>query len=276
MISEKFLEAKENEDYYEMRRLTYWALQNSFNSGWNETVTFGFDLPEGNPVGTLRRHTNAKYGGVRVYYTNNKYVDGQYVGIMAKTDPLYFEPDTKMNGKYFDAKFPVDVKLHVSNSEPSDGSVYYSSHDFIGKEVGTEYVLVIGDVDAVVPFSLTVDGAGFIVGYMKGFGYVEYAYELTIGAGYSAEIVHVFDVKGNFIGQDFEYGPLSLAGMGSSVGGGFIFIKTNWNSYNKDGIPIWNGVSEGLSAGYIVPSESATGTITNTVLIFPRNLNENE
>ena len=68
MFSEKFIEVEENGDYYEIRRLTYWALQSSFDNNWNKTFTHGFDLPNGNPVATLRHYENAKYGRVRAYY----------------------------------------------------------------------------------------------------------------------------------------------------------------------------------------------------------------
>jgi hypothetical protein len=43
MISEKFIDAKDHNDYYEMRRLTYYALQNTFSNDWNERVTLVFD-----------------------------------------------------------------------------------------------------------------------------------------------------------------------------------------------------------------------------------------
>jgi len=132
MISEKFLEAKEKNDYYEMRRLTYWALQNKFDNNWNEKVTLGFHLPENNPVAKLKHNVNAKYGGIRVYYTIKKYLDDKFVGIMAKTKPIYFPPNTKLNGKYFDAYFPVDVKLYEGEGKMPTGDTYYGDNDFLG------------------------------------------------------------------------------------------------------------------------------------------------
>jgi hypothetical protein len=162
MISEKFLKAKQDNDYYEMRRLTYWALKNRFDNNWNEKITFGFRLPKGNLVAKLKHNSNAKYGGVRVYYTFNKYIENQYIGIMAKTAPIYFPPNKKINGKYFDAYFPVDIKLYESEDKIPSGDTYYGDNDFLGEYSEAALILGFGNNISIGK------GSGFMVGYLRG------------------------------------------------------------------------------------------------------------
>ena len=258
MISEKFKTAKENEDYYEMRRLTYWALRNNFNSDWNEDVTFGFDLPIGNPVATLRHHEDAKYGGVRVYYTYKKYIDGKFVSIRAKEDPFYFPPHMKMNGKYFDAYFPVDVKLYEGEGKAPTGDSFYGDNDFIGEY--SEAALVIGGGE----------GSGFMVGYMRGFGYCEYAYSLK-GGGLNITAFSYGVIEGAFQGIKGGQNPYNLAGAGSEISyGGYNTSGTTWVSYFEDGeTPSFKGTSKGFTVGVAVPDGALGGFKTETTLIFP-------
>jgi len=241
MISEKFLIAYHNQDYYEMRRLTYWTLQNNFTNHWNETVTLGFDLPAGNPVASLKHNPNAKYGGVRVYYTINKYVNNKYVGIMARNESLYFVPKTK--SKYFDAYFPVDVKLYEGEGKLPTGNTYYKNDDFIG--IFGESSLIIGKGR----------GSGIMSGYMRGFGYCEYYYTMK-GYGLNISLVSSGIITGKYQKVvDFKTGkfpkPDDLGGRGDEIVIGAANVgATNWNSYSEDNTVSFKGISIGLVAGY--------------------------
>ncbi|WP_010422965.1 hypothetical protein [Anaerophaga thermohalophila] len=267
MISKKFKTAKENEDYYEMRRLTYWALRNNFNSDWNEDVTFGFDLPIGNPVATLRHHEDAKYGGVRVYYTYKKYIDGKFVSIRAKEDPFYFPPHMKMNGKYFDAYFPVDVKLYEGDKEVPTGNTYYGDNDFVGKYSESGLILGISNTISVGK------GSGFMVGYLRGFGYCEYNYNIKKGPGINITLNSSGVISGKYLETRGEQTPYDLSGQGGEISySAGIAAKTEWESYKLDGItPVFKGTTSGITIGYskASPPGSLGKFNTCTLLLFP-------
>lgn len=241
-----------------MRRLSYWALQNSFDNNWNEKVSFGFELPDGNPVASLRHNEDATYGGVRVYYATNKNVDGKFVGIMAKKDPFYFPPHNKMNRKYFDAYFPVDVKLYEGKGKAPTGDSFYGDNDFIGEY--SEASLVVGKGK----------GSGVIVGYMRGFGYCEYAYSLR-GSGLNITAFSYGVIEGTFQGLKGGQNPYNLAGAGSEISyGGYNTSGTTWVSYFEDGeTPSFKGTSKGFSVGIAVPDSGLGAFKTETTLLFP-------
>ncbi|WP_026473660.1 hypothetical protein [Alkaliflexus imshenetskii] len=168
-ISEKFIKAYEMNDFYEMRRLTYWALSNQFNDDWVERKTSGFDFPKGKPIANLRHNAQAVDKGLRVYFTENKSFNEDYHGIVGNMlQPIYFKPHHKP--KFQDAYFPVDIKLYEGEDELPTGDSYYGSNDFIGEYSEASLVIGIGK------------GSGFMVGYLRGYGYCEYAYSLK-GSG---------------------------------------------------------------------------------------------
>jgi hypothetical protein len=238
MISEKFVGAKNENDYYEMRRLTYWALQNSFENDWNERVTLGFSLPQGNPVAILKRNQNAKYGGVRVYYTINKEVGGRYVGIMSREAPFYFPPQqTGVPDKYF----PVDIKLYEGENKKSTGNTYYGENDFIGSIREASMSFGVGF------------GSGIMYGYFKGFGYCEYAYTIQSTLHIDATLFSWGSIKGKKTSTD-EYGPQLIAGKGLQLDlGAGLVNKSKWESHNNKGIKIFEGETIGLSFGANIP-----------------------
>jgi hypothetical protein len=242
-----------------MRRLTYWALQNTFENTWNEKVTFGFTLPDGNPVASLRHNANAKYCGVRVYYTTNKYIDNKFVGIMARTKPLYFKPHTKT--KYSDAYFPVDIKLYVGDGKLPTGDTYYKDMDYIGEYSEAALVLGMGK------------GSGFMVGYMRGFGYCEYTYSLK-GTGFNITAFSYGVIEGKYTLIKGEQTPADLSGLGSQVSyGAYNTAGTNWKSLREDGTVVFEGITRGFAVGVTVPDGALGGFKTTTQLVFPKKNN---
>ncbi len=259
MISEKFIEAKNTDDYYEMRRLTYWALQNNFNNNWTERVSFGFELPPDKPVAILRYNENAKYSGLRVYYTINKYVDNHYIGIMSRTKPLYFP---RGNGKYFDAHYPVDIKLYEGNGKKATGDTYYGDDDFIGT-FGESSLIVLG-------FG---KGSGIMVGYMRGFGYCEYYYTMT-GYGLSISLISSGTIKGKYNETRGKQTPDEMAGQGiTKAQGGGSAGYTTWESINNNGNKTFEGTSYGLAAGYKGSEKLLPDLIENILNISVANFN---
>jgi hypothetical protein len=256
MISEKLIKAKDNNDYYEMRRLTYYALQNTFSNDWNEKVTFGFELPKENPVAKLKRNTNAKYGGVRVYYTINKEVDGKYVGIMSRTTPLYFPP--QQTGP-IDKYFPVDIKLYEGQDKKSTGDSYYGENDFIASFDEASIIIVAGN------------GSGIMYGHLRGFGYCEFYYTYKgVGLDITFYAHGVIQGKSNYK----PYGPQSIAGKGeqkNTGAGNTGFSK--WTSINNDGQITFSGISNSFSIG--IGKGALTKIVTCTKLLFPLKLDEN-
>jgi hypothetical protein len=164
----------------------------------------------------------------------------------------------KMNGKYFDAYFPVDIKLYEGDEEVPTGNTYYGSNDFIGEY--SEAALVIGGGE----------GSGFMVGYMRGFGYCEYAYSLK-GGGLNITAFSYGVIEGAFQGIKGGQNPYNLAGAGSEISyGGYNTSGTTWVSYFEDGeTPSFKGTSKGFTVGVAVPYGASGGFKTETTLIFP-------
>jgi hypothetical protein len=254
VISEKFIKAKDNNDYYEMRRLTYYALQNTFSNDWNEKVTFGFELPKENPVAKLKRNTNAKYGGVRVYYTVNKEVDGKYVGIMSRTTPLYFPP--QQTGP-IDKYFPVDIKLYEGQDKKSTGDSYYGENDFIASFDEASIIIVAGN------------GSGIMYGHLRGFGYCEFYYTYKgVGLDITFYAHGVIQGKSSVYGE--SYGPELIAGKGVQQNRGASYAgSSQWESINN-GKTIFSGISSSFNIG--LGKGSITKVVTCTKLLFPLKL----
>jgi hypothetical protein len=257
MISEKLIKAKDDNDYYEMRRLTYYALQNTFSNDWNEKVTFGFELPKENPVAKLKRNTNAKYGGVRVYYTVNKEIDGKYVGIMSRTTPLYFPP--QQTGPY-DKYFPVDVKLYEGENK-STGDTYYGENDFIASFDEASFIVGVGK------------GSGIMYGHLRGFGYCEFYYTYK-GVGVDITFYTHGVIQGKKSRDRELYGPELITGKGEqqNIGAGHTGTS-QWRSMNNGEIS-FSGTSSYFSIG--IGKGSAAKIVTCTKLLFPLKLMEED
>jgi len=113
-ISEKFLEARKNNNIAEMRRLLEWSLQHSFTDDWLDKVKIGFTLENDRAVATLKHNQNPKYKGLRVYYTKKVYGDGGgLIGVFASDSPLYFAP---AEGSDYAKNFPLDVKPYANQT----------------------------------------------------------------------------------------------------------------------------------------------------------------
>ncbi|MCP4456565.1 MAG: hypothetical protein GY816_00835 [Cytophagales bacterium] len=170
---------------------------------------------------------------------------------------------TRTKARYYDAKFPVDINLYVSETEPANGDLYYGNNDFIGK-YGESALVAGGGL-----------GSGIMVGRLRGWGYCEFSYQLEgigVNMSFSAGII-----EGEFQGKRGDQIPEDLAGDGSEDAFGTYFMSgTAWDSFQirEDGTKDlkFKGSSEGISIG--VPGVNGSlGTFeTRTSLLYPKRI----
>ena len=120
-------------------------------------------------------------------------------------------------------------------------------------------------------------GRGLISGHLKGFGYVQFAFEYTDARALSLPSISFGTIDGRFTGQGIA-SPSSFegAGVSSFISGASILSLGNWSSR------LWEGRMAGVSIGLDIGLDVSGGGIgTYTTIIFPeitprtRNIFEN-
>ena len=283
-ISEKFKLTKEQGDIYEQRRLTFYALMNSFPNDYAVKRLFTWDdeIQNAKSKSAALIYNSKGMKGVTVYTFKHK---DDAIKMDEKFD---FSPDTGLaaliTGYEGDRYYPVDVKLYNISNGGWDGSEYYKDNDFKGLEVGGGYtVLFGGSKDLVGVLDPLAEGKGIILGYMRGYGlvYYDYSVDLSLGLDISANGTGII-LNGKFITKDIDspkfydgetYGPYSLSGYGLEVNAGiYIISSTHWKSLDSQGNVIWSGTGIGGAFGKSVFNGKTSFSInlTKSELIFPK------
>ena len=254
-VSRNFLNAVNNKDLYEQRRITAWAKDKNNKISWEGvewivkcggTVMFDANL---NPVVAQLDYDENAPKGVTVItqrYENNDPNSGKII----EDKPLHWAPHE--DSKYSDMKYPVDVK-------PEE---FYKDNDFIGEYGG--WALQPG-------WGI---GNGWMHGYLKGWGFVNYRFTFE-GPGLNIAR-DGGGIQGSYSGTT-PLTPLSLSGFGTSTSVGYTFFEAGvWKGYaseddykqGKD--PVWTGSFGGLAAGANLKIPWAGNTVkTKSTLIFP-------
>jgi len=271
IISNKLLKAINDGDILEQRRLTYWALNNTFSDTWVDRKNKDLKniADSGNPAAQLTKHLyddSFKYEGVTILLYSYVTKDGirtdnpEEANSIVKSDIIHFSPVINDNGEYglkpADANSPVDINLWTGNGKVADGSIYYKDFDFTGN---------YGEANGF--FS----GSGIMGGRIRGYGYLEFSYEMN-GLGVQSNTLYGV-TTGTYVGPGSEEGfpsgatPYNFAGQGSvtSVGG-----VSEWEGYGNNQI-MWKGEAAGMG----LPSLSDIIDIgkfrTNTQIMEPSN-----
>jgi RHS repeat-associated protein len=254
ILSEKFNKAVNENDIYEQRRITNYALNTKFSSNWVERATKDVGSPAGNSAATLTRDDNVN--GVKVvtygYYNNDINT--------SKIIPIRSEVWNPSSNGAPDAYYPVDIK---------EKSFYDANGDFVASYRGGSSIQGYGG------------SASLIQGYLRGWGYVEYA---STGLGYGDDAgASVGSMFGRYKGLD-ELTPHTLEGRGSQ--GGFSVMNWGygtWEGHSEDDKTLWTGTFYSMSMNvslrsllenrikYLTKIKDIGGSIqdTETTLIYP-------
>ncbi len=209
-----FIKAVDEKDIYKQRGIIYKAINNEIT--YEELEQRNKNHPEYKTEANLNKETN-KFKGAELIYDKNsapgltlKY---QKVVNNATTDGvLSWE---KQKGAS-DANYPVDVRM-INSPEHKD---FYGKFDFVGS-----YSNIFGSKGLY-------GGGGFIKGYMKGYGNVNY---ITTFIGISTPTIGVEKgmLTGNFnLSNVKDASPSTLEGFGASQGwGAGIAARANWYSF---------------------------------------------
>ena len=187
VISSKLKEAINSGDIIEQRRLTYYALNTEFSDEWAKNKTTSLSHRLTNMVASLTYNAFDDDGLDLVLYgyfdDNSKETDVSHSSHITVKDVFHFN---FYNGKFKDAFFPVDIGLYTENESVSDGSLNYDNFDFQGY---------------FSERSILGDTSGFILGYMKGYGYLEFNTNTT-GFKPNIDLLSVGPVTGKYTGKD--------------------------------------------------------------------------
>ena len=226
--SKKFLKAYEKNDYYEMRRITYYSLFHEFegkNKDWwqkQEKFCCQSLRPIGYSVARLDYFEDAKEGMTVILSTYDKNMN-----IVFNPKVLYFKPflswmqylpyflldvDQTITHSFEGICYPMDINLYDKETKSLDGKEFYGEDDFKGVEIalsgmaGVAFDNFCQDVPTWQKLLQTAgigNGFNFTVTYgsMLGYGVCIYASKLKYSAG--------LDV-GVSIGKNYVSGKFTL------------------------------------------------------------------
>jgi hypothetical protein len=260
-LSYKFKKA--DGDLLEQRRITYWALTHKFTDDNGNEATWTLSQFKKNPYNYGAKLSYNSFGddGLTIYfYEKNTY------GIIQLSQKYRIYKPYENNSlisdfEISDAFYPVDVKLYDGEDCPSLGKTYYNLYDFNG--IYTEATIFGGPI---------VGGVGHIIGRLKGFGVVEYGYDIlqeggmvyNIEAGISAGLI-----SGKYYGKGVAT-PLNFGGISISSflsGGGL--TTADWSSEKGD----WTGkiVGKSFSVDFVKYLVFTKGTVkSKSYIVFPK------
>ncbi|MBR6179175.1 MAG: hypothetical protein IKQ70_15025 [Bacteroidales bacterium] len=282
--SKKFLNAYEKNDYYEMRRITYYSLFHEFEGEnkdwWQKQEKFvGQSLrPKGYSVARLDYFEDAKEGLTVILSTYDKNMN-----IVFDPNVLYFKPflswtqylpyflldvDQTITQTFEGICYPVDIQLYDKQTKSLEGKEFYGDDDFKGVEfavtgiAGAAFDDFCDDVPLWQELLNQVSGFNFTVTYgsMRGYGVCIYASKLKYAAGLAVGI----SIGKNYVSGQFKlstninrywadksyYGPNSLKGLSRSFNASLLVgAYEHWEGLNDQGMSIWEGRNYGITIG---------------------------
>jgi hypothetical protein len=227
VIAVKMKKAIASGDIIEQRRLSYYALNTPFKDKWAADKTTSLRHRIDNYAASLTYNTIDDDGlSLKLYGhvdSKGKSTDAKNSSNIVIVDIIHFN---YYKGKYKDAFFPVDLGLYTGNENVSDGSIEYKVNDFKGWYSET---------------SIFGQTKGFIFGYMKGYGYLEFDTKST-GFEPNIEVLSFGPIIGKYTGKD----PFGI--YNSFIGKGFTDpISGDWKNTNGT----WTGEGPPLSFDFI-------------------------
>jgi len=251
LLSKKVVTAYNQNDLNEERRILNWASNNTFSPESRPNVAGQIRMSsyqDGDKVGYLDYDPNAPDGFTLVTY------EWKGKGQIAPQDPekwLYFPLNDCFGPE--DKYFPTDVR---------EGHGYYGDNDFIGIYGGSE---IMGGGYG--------DGAGFITGHIRGWGYYEFKTEVINNATGLGGGISGGEIKGKATKSKY-LNPTYLIGAGNETGGGYIFFEIGtWNSIEGDE-KTWEGNYKGIGVSFDIIPLSPKSVKTGTQQIFPQIMND--
>lgn len=222
-----FDKAFDAQDVYEMRRITYQAINNSYSI--DEFMTHCKD--NSNYAGVINFDKNGNVKAAELIYDANApeglTLTNETYNVSETTGDLVPNKRTRTWAKYKgerpnheDYGYPVDVRT-VNSPEYQN---YYSDYDFIGS-------YQVSGGSAVY----ATTAVGDLDGYLKGYGYVKYMTEFKgVSQSRMSISASVGEVKGKFTGVG-SFDQNTLTGWGSQAGwGAWILGGGVWQGYANE------------------------------------------
>ena len=208
--------------------------------------------------------------------------DDPYTQIWSQT--MHFERGAILGQE--DKDFPIDVRV-INNPEYGD---YYRNFDFIGEYgVSSTSVNIGGIIRGKGLWGSHQASSGYVNGYLKGSGFVQYSTSVALGANSSRDLFGVSRAGGGLWGIASEkktaYGPDILAGWGNQAGGSYggkgVFGEGGyWGSFNeyhdaamlrpRDSKANMSGIYTGFGVGFNLhlgsdPTRAGGGSLSGAV-----------